>query len=218
MPGDRREWLLLLLLCAAPLVAYFPAWHEGRLLAPGAGAVLDLPLRVEVFRAWRGGDVPSWNESIFSGTPLLASYRPGALHPLMLALAALPPFTAFQALVLFPELGGEWLRLGSNGLEAHSLPKSIGNIADVARLSDGRLLLVTRQFGLSGIIKHLVEAKRGGTDMFLRPIAQLNLGARDNIEAIAAEARAGGGTRLWMMTDNDFRPRKATLLVALDLP
>ena len=28
----------------------------------------------------------------------------------------------------------------------------------------------------------------------------------------------GGGTRLWMMTDNDFRPRKATLLVAVDLP
>ena len=29
MPGDRREWPLLLLLAAAPLVAYFPAWHEG---------------------------------------------------------------------------------------------------------------------------------------------------------------------------------------------
>jgi hypothetical protein len=100
MRGDRREWPLLLLLAAAPLVAYFPAWHEGRVLAPGRGAALDLPLRVEVFRAWRSGEVPSWNASIFSGTPLLASYRPGALHPLMLALAALAPFTAFQALVL----------------------------------------------------------------------------------------------------------------------
>ena len=100
MSGDKREWLLLLLLAAAPLVAYAPAWHEGRLLAPGAGAALDLPLRVEVFRAWRSGEVPSWNGAIFSGTPLLASYRPGALHPLMLALAPLPPFSAFQALVL----------------------------------------------------------------------------------------------------------------------
>ena len=26
--------------------------------------------------------MPSWNGSVFSGTPLLASYRPGALHPL----------------------------------------------------------------------------------------------------------------------------------------
>jgi hypothetical protein len=100
MPGNKREWLLLLLLAAAPLVAYAPAWHEGRLLAPGAGAALDLPLRVEVFRAWRSGEVPSWNGAIFSGTPLLASYRPGALHPLMLALAPLSPFTAFQVLVL----------------------------------------------------------------------------------------------------------------------
>src|SRR4029453_19007016 len=100
MLGNKREWLLLLLLAAAPLVAYAPAWHEGGLLAPAAGAALHLPLRVEVFRAWRSGEVPSWNGAIFSGTPLLASYRPGALHPLMLALAPLPPFTAFQALVL----------------------------------------------------------------------------------------------------------------------
>ncbi|HEY7921593.1 MAG TPA: hypothetical protein VII62_00340, partial [Vicinamibacteria bacterium] len=72
MPGVKREWLLLLLLAAAPLAAYAPAWYEGRLLAPGAGAALDLPLRVEVFRAWRSGEVPSWNGAIFSGTPLLA--------------------------------------------------------------------------------------------------------------------------------------------------
>jgi hypothetical protein len=121
MRGDRREWPLLLLLAAAPLVAYFPAWHEGRLLAPGAGAALDLPLRVEVFRAWRSGDVPSWNESIFSGTPLLASYRPGALHPLMLALAPLPPFTAFQALVL--------VSLGLTGPLAYLYARRLG--ADV---------------------------------------------------------------------------------------
>jgi hypothetical protein len=118
MPGDKREWLLLLLLAAAPLAAYSPAWHEGRSLAPGAGAALDLPLRVEVFRAWRGGEVPSWNGSIFSGTPLLASYRPGALHPLMLALAPLPPFTAFQALVL--------ISLGLTGPLAYLYARRLG--------------------------------------------------------------------------------------------
>src|SRR5512134_119515 len=96
----RRDALALLLLAAAPLVAYAPAWREGRLLAPGDGAALHLPLRVEAFRAWQRGEVPSWNGSIFSGTPLLASYRPGALHPLMLALAPLPPLSAFQLLVL----------------------------------------------------------------------------------------------------------------------
>jgi hypothetical protein len=100
MPGERREWLLVLLLAAAPIVAYAPAWHEGRLLAPAEGAALDLPLRVQVFRAWHGGEVPSWNDAVFSGTPLVASYRPGALHPLMLLFAPLAPTTAFQLLVL----------------------------------------------------------------------------------------------------------------------
>ncbi len=96
----RRELALLLLLAAAPLVAYSPALREGRLLAPGDGAALHLPLRFEVWRAYAHGELPSWNPSSFSGTPLLASYRPGALHPLMLALALLPPPLAFQTLVL----------------------------------------------------------------------------------------------------------------------
>jgi hypothetical protein len=100
MRGHRREFLLLLLLAAAPVVAYAPAWRTGRLLAPAEGAALHLPLRVEVFRAWARGEIPSWNPAIFSGTPLLAAYRPGALHPLMPALATLPPFVAFQVLVL----------------------------------------------------------------------------------------------------------------------
>jgi hypothetical protein len=91
-------------------------------------------------------------------------------------------------------------------------------VADAVRLSDGRVLLVTRQFGMGGITKHLVEARLRDGDLTLWPIAELKLRARDNIEAIAAEPRAVAGTRLWMMTDNDFRPRKATLQVAVDLP
>jgi hypothetical protein len=95
-----RRALLLLLLAVAPLLATSAAWREGRLLAPGEGGALHLPLRVEAWRAWGRGEVPSWNASSFSGTPLLASYRPGALHPLMIALTPLAPFLAFQALVL----------------------------------------------------------------------------------------------------------------------
>jgi hypothetical protein len=96
----RADVLLLLFLAAAPPLAYAPAWTEGQLLAPGDGAALHLPLRAEVWRAWQRGEVPSWNGSSFSGTPLLASYRPGALHPLTVALTPLAPYAAFQALVL----------------------------------------------------------------------------------------------------------------------
>jgi hypothetical protein len=96
----RRDLPLILLLAVAPPLAYAPAWSEGRLLAPGDGAALHLPLRAEVWRAWGRGEVPSWNGASFSGTPLLASYRPGALHPLTVVLTPLAPFAAFQALVL----------------------------------------------------------------------------------------------------------------------
>ena len=100
MRAAAREIPLLLLLAAAPLLAYAPALAEGRLLAPGAGATLHLPLRVETWRAFARGELPSWNASAFCGTPLLAAYRPGALHPLMPLLALLPPLAAFQLLVL----------------------------------------------------------------------------------------------------------------------
>jgi hypothetical protein len=97
---SRGDALAVLLVAAAPLMAYAPAWREGRLLAPGDGAAFHLPLRTEAWRALARGDVPSWNPSAFSGTPLFASYRPGALHPFMLALAPLEPFAAFQVLVI----------------------------------------------------------------------------------------------------------------------
>jgi len=100
MRRGARDLVVLALLAGAPLLALAPALRAGRLLAPGDGAALHLPMRVEVLRAYARGELPTWNAGVFSGTPLLASYRPGALHPLMVALAVLPPLDAFQALVL----------------------------------------------------------------------------------------------------------------------
>ncbi len=147
MRSERRELLLILLLAAAPLIAYAPAWREGRLLAPGDGAALDLPLRSEVFRAWRRGEVPSWNGSVFSGTPLIASYRPGALHPLMLALAPLAPVAAFQLLVLISlgltaplaylytrRLGAEPVGAFTAGLGFGLGPHLVGHLGDTATI------------------------------------------------------------------------------------
>ena len=98
--GRRRDLLLILILAVLPGLAYAPAWRNGLLLAPGHAATLHLPLRAEAWRALDRGEIPSWNPSSFSGTPLLAAYRPGALHPLMVALTPFAPFTAFQLLVL----------------------------------------------------------------------------------------------------------------------
>jgi len=88
------------LLAALPLAALFPAIAEGRLLAPGDGFALHYPLRAAAWEALESRRVPGWNHDIFGGTPLLAAFRPGAIHPLMLGLAPLPPFIAFQTLVV----------------------------------------------------------------------------------------------------------------------
>ena len=121
-------------------------------------------------------------------------------------------------LALFPETGGEWLSLRPGEVRTHRLASRFGFVSDAARTPGGRLLLVTRKPGLAGLAKRLVvaEEKEGGL-LRLRPLARLGLGATDNVEAIALEPRAGG-TRLWLMTDNDFRARAPTYLVALDLP
>ena len=77
---SRIDLAVILLLAVAPVVAYAPAWGGGRLLAPGAGAALHLPLRAEVWRAWDRGDVPSWNGSSFSGDGGAALRRMGQVY------------------------------------------------------------------------------------------------------------------------------------------
>jgi len=138
----------MLLLAILPAIAHAPAWLEGRLLGPGDGSALHYPLRAEVWSAWRRGELPAWNPWIFSGTPLLAAYRPGALHPLMLALAPLESFAAFQLLVLL-SLGSAAVltfayvrRLGAGtlggfvaGLAFALGPYLVGHLGDTATIA-----------------------------------------------------------------------------------
>jgi hypothetical protein len=127
--------------------------------------------------------------------------------------------TADGGLILFPEAGDEWLVAGEGRISRHKLTNSFGSVADTLNLPSGRLLLVTRQVTAGGLAKRIVEAvPKADGNIELRQVASLPLGATDNVEGIAAERRADGGTRLWLVTDDDFRPRKATLLLALDLP
>ena len=87
--------------------------------------------------------------------------------------------------------------------------------ADATRLADGRLVLLVRRLGVSGFDNQLWIA--AGAGKAARRIA-LDLGALDNMEGIAAAPRPDGGTRLWIVSDDNFRPWMRTLLVALDLP
>jgi len=96
----KSDVFALLVLAVFPLIAYIEPLLEHRLLGPGDGVALHLPLRTEAFEAWRTFSLPLLNTKEFLGTPLLAAYRGGVLYPLTILLAPFDPFSAFQALVL----------------------------------------------------------------------------------------------------------------------
>jgi hypothetical protein len=145
----RRDVLALAVLVLAPLVAFAPAWWEDRLLGPGDGAALHFPLRVAVWESWARGELPSWNPSIFLGSPLLASFRAGALFPpTVLATLIGDTFLAFQSLVLFSMSAAAALmylylrRLGAHplgsllaGLSYALGPYLVTHLADTATLT-----------------------------------------------------------------------------------
>ena len=114
---------------------------------------------------------------------------------------------------LFPEEGRELVRIAVDGAARRiALTNSADRVADVAIVPDGRIIVLARSFSPAGFSARLLMLDGNR----LAPLASLRLGRLDNPEAIAAEALPGGGTRLWVMTDNDFRRRVPTLLIALD--
>jgi hypothetical protein len=87
--------------------------------------------------------------------------------------------------------------------------------SDATRLPDGRLVLLVRRPSWRGFDNQLRIGAGAGKPA--RRIA-LDLGPLDNMEGIAAAPLPGGGTRLWIVSDDNFRPWMRTLLVRLDLP
>ena len=112
---------------------------------------------------------------------------------------------------LIPESGNEMVSVETGGLERIGFDSPAGRLADATRLPDGRIVLLARTYSPAGFSARLLLLR--GTRV--SPVATLGLGRLDNPEAIAAETLPGGITRLWIMTDNDWR-RVPTLLVAID--
>lgn len=93
------------------------------------------------------------------------------------------------------------------------LPVGTG-VSDAARGPGGVLWLTTRSFGLNGVVNRLGRFAGGRVvDAMVLP-----LGPLDNVEGIAAETNGSGGTRLWLITDNDFSGSRPTRLIALETP
>ena len=93
-----------------------------------------------------------------------------------------------------------------------------GAIADAVRLPDGRELLLVREVGVRGIVNRLAWLQRERGADRAENFATLPLGPLDNAEGVAAQAMPGGGTRLWIVTDNDQSRWRSTKLLTMVVP
>ena len=92
------------MLIAIPTVVFvLPDLIGGHLLITGDNLQQNYPLHVLVASMVRHGQLPFWNQYIFSGTPLMADFNAGAFYPLMVLFVVLPDRAAWVAteVVLF---------------------------------------------------------------------------------------------------------------------
>ena len=85
-------------LIAIPTAAFvLPDLIGGRLLITGDNLQQNYPLHVLVGSMLRHGQLPFWNQYIFSGAPLMADFNAGAFYPLMGLFVVLPDRAAWLA-------------------------------------------------------------------------------------------------------------------------
>lgn len=123
-----------------------------------------------------------------------------------------------EGLILVPELAHEVVWVAH--LQAVSEPLTgVGSkISDMVRLPDGETIALMRDLGLTGFRVALGALVRTPTGWRVERRVPIDLGHFMNVEGIAAQPRPDGGTRLWLVTDDNFQPPLHTVLVALDVP
>ena len=122
-----------------------------------------------------------------------------------------------DVLLLLPEGGATVLELRGRRARTLSIENPAGRISDSARLPSGEILVVNRRLTPLGFANSLAAFERTPTGFRYGRRFRLGLSPLDNVEALAAERLADGRTRLWIMTDDNFRRPFRTLLVALDM-
>jgi hypothetical protein len=122
-----------------------------------------------------------------------------------------------RSVLLLPEPGTTVVRVSSKGQQNLPIQNPAGRISDVARLPGGGLLVLNRRVTRRGFVNSLAALERSGAGYRYGKRVRLGLGPLDNAEALAAE-RTSAGTRLWIMTDNNFSGLLRTVLIAADLP
>ena len=95
-------------LVAIPTAAFvLPDLFGGHLLITGDNLQQNYPLRTLVGSMVSHGQLPFWNQYIFSGTPLMADFNAGAFYPLTGLFAVMPDRAAWIAteVIVFAAIG-----------------------------------------------------------------------------------------------------------------
>ncbi len=103
--GSSLRWWAIVGLGIAGYLAAFALWQisDTELPAtgpPGRGADLKsyfLPGMAFIRQSLLDGELPLWNPYALAGSPFIALHHPGALYPLLVAFAPLPPHLAIAA-------------------------------------------------------------------------------------------------------------------------
>ncbi|MEO5641097.1 MAG: esterase-like activity of phytase family protein [Sphingomicrobium sp.] len=120
-------------------------------------------------------------------------------------------------LTLVPERAHEVVHVANRRAVSESLSGVGSNISDVVRLPDGEIIVLTRDLGLTGVRTALGALVRGPSGWRVERRVPLDVGRFMNLEGLTAEPLAGGGTRLWLVTDDNFQKPMETALFALDV-
>ncbi len=120
--------------------------------------------------------------------------------------------------LLVPELAHEVVTVIGNRATIRPLSGVGSKISDAVRLPNGETIVMLRDYGLTGFrvaLGALVETPSG---WHVERRVPLRFGVFENLEGMAAQSLPGGGTRLWLVTDDNFQKPMTTDLFALDVP
>ena len=120
-----------------------------------------------------------------------------------------------DGLLVTAENGRDAMRVSETSIER--LPLVAGaDVAEAARAPDGSAWILLRSKGSDGVsewIAPLIQTRAGYRSGPAWPVPKDMF---DNFEGMAIEARAGGGWRFWLVTDDGHKIMARTLLIALD--
>ncbi len=122
-----------------------------------------------------------------------------------------------NGLLAFPESGQSVIRW-SGGRWRQSRLDGQSPVSDAVQIDDRSIFVIERSVTRSGFRNVLALVRFEGETFRTVWRKRLPVGWRDNVEAVAAEPIAGGGYRLWLMTDDNFHPRLRTVLLIIDVP